>query len=328
MAVITVSGIAGVADLPNYVGELYRVRQHATPFLNRVGSLAVGGGRVVEAPEFGFQEEEIPTGAGQATDARLEGADAPTPTEYGRRQITNVVEKFHESFGVTYTKSAAVGYLGETALRIEGENPIRNEVMHQLELTLALVARKVNYMMINGTYAKPADPEVNAWKSRGMLEAIQSNVVTANGAALAKEHIDRLLVKCFESGGFQDPSKVIIWCNAYQRQCISDIYGIAPRDRELGGVNIQQIMTTSGTFGIEVDYAIPADTIMIVDHSVVWPVFLLVRGEDGGVKGVLFAEPLGRKGAFYQYQLYGEIGLYHGPEMFHGKITGLKSTWG
>jgi len=48
------------------------------------------------------------------------------------------------------------------------------------------------------------------------------------------------------------------------------------------------------------------------------PVFLPVPG-----KGFLFYEELAKSGASEKGQIYGQIGLDHGPEIYHGKLTGL-----
>ena len=58
----------------------------------------------------------------------------------------------------------------------------------------------------------------------------------------------------------------------------------------------------------------PADVVLVADLSVCAPVFLEIPG-----KGFLFREELARTGAAFKYQIYGEIGLEHGPETFHGK---------
>jgi hypothetical protein len=52
--------------------------------------------------------------------------------------------------------------------------------------------------------------------------------------------------------------------------------------------------------------------------SYIAPVFVPVPG-----KGYLFYEELAKKGAAEEGQLYGQIGLYYGPEAAHGKIIGL-----
>jgi hypothetical protein len=113
--------------------------------------------------------------------------------------------------------------------------------------------------------------------------------------------------------------------NAFQKQKLSSIYGsalsLAPRDRNVGGVNIQTIETDFGEVGIVYDRHLPADDVVIVDLAFCKPVFLDIPG-----KGHFFVEPLAQSGAAYKFQVYGEIGLEYGPEQFHAKITNLSTS--
>ena len=52
------------------------------------------------------------------------------------------------------------------------------------------------------------------------------------------------------------------------------------------------------------------------------PVYQPVPG-----KGNFFLEPLAKTGAGEKYQLFGQIGLDHGPEWYHGKFTGIAQSF-
>ena len=65
----------------------------------------------------------------------------------------------------------------------------------------------------------------------------------------------------------------------------------------------------------------PNDSILVADIAHVAPVFQAVPG-----KGVMFEEPLAKTGASDKIQIYGQIGLAHGPAFLHGAITGLKTA--
>ena len=133
--------------------------------------------------------------------------------------------------------------------------------------------------------------------------------------------IDDLVLGAYDSGA---PLRMpVIFCGGFQKQQFSDIYGYAPEDRMIGGVNIQTIVTDFGTFGVVLDRHMPTDTILLADVSVLVPRFLPIPG-----KGHFFLEPLAKTGAFDVSQLYGEIGLEYGPEKWHAKITGLETKRG
>ena len=138
---------------------------------------------------------------------------------------------------------------------------------------------------------------------------------------LTTQVIDDLMLAMYDSGApLRSP---VLVSGGYSKQVVSDIYGYAPEDRMLGGVNIQQLMTDFGTFGIVLDRHLPADTLMLLDMSVIVPRFLPIPG-----KGHFFLEPLAKTGAYDLAQLYGEVGLEYGPEKWHGKVTGLETKRG
>lgn len=145
------------------------------------------------------------------------------------------------------------------------------------------------------------------------------NTIAAAGAKLDKALIQQLLRSMATNGAvFND---MVLFVNAFNKQLISDIYGYAPQDRNVGGVNVQQIETDFARIGIVWDRFVPADKILLADMSVAAPVLQNVPD-----KGVLFYEELAKTGAAEKGQIYGEIGLAHGPAFMHGSITGLATS--
>ena len=65
----------------------------------------------------------------------------------------------------------------------------------------------------------------------------------------------------------------------------------------------------------------PADSILIADVAHIAPVFQAVPN-----KGILFEEELAKTDASDKIQIYGQIGLAHGPSFLHGSITGLATA--
>lgn len=309
-----VNGQGTTFNLPNFVGELFGITPTETPFLSAIGGLT--GGVRTNTKEFAFQEYELPT-AKQPVD-NLEGQDAPDPTEIDRAQASNVVQIFHETLEISYTKQAATGNI--SGLSILGNQPVMNEVDWQTQRKLEIIARDIEYTFLNGTYSNPATNTNPGRQTRGMLEAISTNVVDGSAGSDFKAALNELLLTMYNNGAPFGSNTVII-VNGYQKQQISAAYGYAPEDRNIGGVNINQIETDFGRFGVMLNRYMPADTVLVADLSVCAPVFLEIPG-----KGFLFREELARTGAAFKYQIYGEIGLEHGPETFHGKIENLPTS--
>lgn len=309
-----VSGQGTTFNLPNYVGELFAVSPTETPFLSAIGGLT--GGTRTNTTEFAIQTYDLPTAAQPVN--QLEGQNAPTATNQSRSQVTNVVQIFHETLEVSYTKQGATGQISGAS--ILGNQPVGNELDFQTMVRMQKIARDVNQTFWNGVYNKPGTNVNPGRQSRGMLTAITTNVTAGAAAQLSRTLIDTLLRTMFANGAQFGPNTVIA-VNGYQKQQISSIFGYAPTDRNIGGVNIKQIETDFGVFGIMLDRYVPADTVAVVDLGVVEPVFLEIPG-----KGFLFREELAKVGAAERHQIYGEIGLQHGPEIMHGKITGLATS--
>ena len=135
----------------------------------------------------------------------------------------------------------------------------------------------------------------------------------------AKADLDALLQKMYEESEAPMMNPVL-FCSAYNKTFASDTYGIAPRDRNIGGLNIEVIETDFGKLPIVVARHAPKNTIWVLDMNYVSPAYLRIPDH-----GHFFLEPVARTGAYEALQLYGEIGLQHGPAQFHGKLSGVTS---
>ena len=157
-----------------------------------------------------------------------------------------------------------------------------------------------------------------------VVTAITTNVVAAGSAPLTRAHINTLVATMADNGA---PFKnAVIFGNSAVKQSITALYGTtplgaAPQSRNVGGLDIQTIVTDFGEIGVVYDRFVPAGTLLIADLAFVTPVSLAVPG-----KGHMFYEPLSKTGAGESGQFYGQIGLAYGPEVFHGKITGISGT--
>ena len=309
-----VSGLGDSYDLPNYVGELFNITPNDTPFLSAIGGMT--GGKSVTSKQFTWQTVDNATAAQTVV---VEGADA-TFAERSRSEVTNVTQIMQYGVHVSYTKQAATGNLaGQSIL---GNQPVQDELAFQLDMAMKRAARDIEFSFMQGTYV--ADTNVTtARKTRGMLAAISTNERAAAGGALAQGDVNTVLKQMADSGApFEQP---VMFANAFQKQKLSSIYSsalsLAPRDRNIGGVDITTIETDFGEVGIVYSRHVPTDDIVIADLAYCKPVFLDIPG-----KGHFFAEPLAQTGSAYKFQIYGEVGLEYGPEQFHGKITSLSTS--
>jgi hypothetical protein len=82
------------------------------------------------------------------------------------------------------------------------------------------------------------------------------------------------------------------------------------------------VVTPIGVVYLYLGECLPAGTALLLNLDVLAPVYQPVPG-----KGNFFLEPLAKAGAGEKYQLFGQIGLDHGPEWYHGKFTGISTDF-
>ena len=305
-----------VWNLPNYTGELFTSDLINTPFLSAIGGLT--GGMQTTNFEFATDSQYDQETAAQPAITETASLTAPTAISYVRGQNKNVTQIFHEQVSISYAKASNSGRL--SGINTAGAvNNVVSEKDWQIAKALEKIARDVEYTFLNGVYQISTDAGT-ANKTRGMLAHCTVNTVDASSATLSKALMDSLLLEMFNNGAmFRMP---VLLCGGFQKQKLSDIYGYAPEDRNVGGLNIKQIETDFGNIGIMPAHRfMPSDDILIADLSVVAPVFQTVPE-----KGNLFYEDLAKTGASEKGQIFGQIGLDHGPSFAHGSLTSLSTS--
>lgn len=319
-----ITGQGTTFNLPNYVGELFAASPEDTPLLSSIGGLT--GGESVGATLFEWQGYDLRDAADNRQ--RLEGADAPSGEARVRYNASNVLEIHQEAVNVSYTKQGATRQrgAGNTAVTIGSTSIPADELAWQLEQQFKQIARDVEKTFITGTYARPADNTAPR-KTRGLVQAITTNVATAEYAAGAKastalteELILDLFQDVWESGGIQESETRTVIVGPDLKRALTKIFikdrGYEEATRNVGGVNLQTFETDFGRANIMLNRYAPADTLIVASLEELAPAFLEIPG-----KGHFFAEPLAKTGASDKVQIYGEIGLKYGNERKHGKLV-------
>lgn len=311
-----ITGQGTTYNLPNYTGDLFLVSKEDTPFLAAIGGLT--GGESAGSTTIEWQTEDMRDA--DITRQRVEGAQAPNGEERPRSRVSNVLEIHQEAVELSYTRQATTRMRstdGEKLVTIGTTTMPESELKHQLDLSLKQVARDVNKAFIAGTYQNPMD-NTTPRKTRGLVEAITTNVVAGTGN-LTEDLVLDTLQKVWEHGGIREGETRTILVGAKMKRALSKVFikenGYRETSRTVGGVSVQVIETDFGSCNIMLDNDVPSDTLLVVSLEECVPVFLEIPG-----KGTFFAEPLAKTGAFDKVQLYGEIGLKYGAEQHHGKL--------
>ena len=311
-----VTGTGTVFNLPNFAGQVYSATPAVTPFLNLIR------GNAVKTDNFQFATgvEYAHQTAAQPAITETASQTAPTAISYVRSQNSNVTQIFHEKVSVTYARQSSSGRLAGIA-SFGAANEVTDELNFQTARALEKIARDVEYSFINGVYNLAAASN-QANKTRGMLAAASATAVDLSNASLTQSVLNSTYKAAFEAGA--DFTDMVLVCNATVKQMLSTIYASQagfnlPDSRNVGGVNLQTVETDFGVLHILLDRFMPSDALLGVDISCVRPVEQDVPG-----KGNFFREALSKTGAAEEYQIFGQIGLDHGPAWKHFKITNIK----
>ncbi|SOR80570.1 MULTISPECIES: SU10 major capsid protein, partial [Streptomyces] len=201
-----ITGLGTTYNLPNYTGILHSLTPADTPFFSAIGGLT-GGGQT-DSIEFEWQTYDL---RAAAQNAKLEGADAPTGQERVRANVSNIVQIHHETVEVSYTKLAATQ--AKAGINNAERNPVTNELDWQVEQMLKQMVRDIEFSFLRGTYNKPADNTV-ARQTRGLLEAIVTNVVAGGAATLTEDMVLDLLESVWDNGGIQESETATLLCGS------------------------------------------------------------------------------------------------------------------
>lgn len=304
----------------NYSGMLFNKGNTRTPL-----SAAIGGrAKTTNHVEFVTGQEYTGGGVGsQPSISESASLTAPDATTTGRSQKTNVTQIFQEAVGISYPKQSNMGTLSGINIANQQANPV-SELDFQVAVKLQKVARDIEYTFINGTYNKAtADTEAN--KTRGLVEAITSNTKAMSSKPLGLWDIAEMMKKIQESNA--PIENLVLWCDAttlfqINADAVQNGLSIVPASREVNGIQLSSVVTPLGICYLHLGECLPKGTALMLDLDVISPVYQPVPG-----KGNFFLEELAKVGAGTKYQLFGQIGLDHGPEWYHGKFTGIAQSF-
>lgn len=325
MSIVTVNGQATSFDLPNYVGELFRLYEQPNNFLRLIGGLS-GGVRIVGNIEYTLGVDyQVADGVQSGA---LEGA-TPTASETGTNQSSNILQIFQYAVDMTYTRQSANEAIGGLAV-IPGQSqgPLQHPgtLAWQLDRKTEKAQNDMNFSFLRGTYQKPVD-NTTVRKTRGVLSAVATNLFANGGTPrnLTKTIFENALRDMVANGAFPMGGTVYAIAPAAQIDNIVSLYKtdtVLPTSREIVGVQVRVVVTTWGTVVLVYEPAMPAGNILFCQPTKIQPVAMVIKSAQT-VKGLFFAEPLAKSGSADKYQMYGEWGVDYTHEIYHGLIKDL-----
>ena len=313
MAIATSFGVL------NYSGMLFNKGNTRCPLSSIIG----GRAKTTNHVEFVTGQEYTTAGGEQPAISETASLTAPEATVVTRTQKTNVTQIFQETVGISYGKMSNMGTLSGINIANQQENPM-NELDFQVAAKMQKVNRDIEFTFVQGTYNKATtDATIN--KTRGLTEAIESNVVAMASKPLGLWNIADGVKKVYEANAPQDD--LVLWCDAttmfqINADAVQNGLTVIPAAREINGIKLSSVVTPLGVVYLYLGEFLPKGTALLLNLDVISPVYQPVPG-----KGNFFLEQLAKTGAGEQYQLFGQIGLDHGPEWYHAKFTGIAQTF-
>ena len=304
----------------NYSGMLFNKGNTRTPLSAIIG----GRAKTTNHVEFVTGQEYTAGGDGSqpeiSENASLTAPDASVVT---REQKTNVTQIFQESVGISYAKQSNMGTLAGVNIANQQANPV-NELDFQVAAKIQKINRDIEYTFINGVFNKAtSDATVN--KTRGLIPAITTNVTAMGNKPLGLWDIADMVKKIYGANAPTDG--LCLWCDAItlfqiNADAVQNGLTVMPAAREINGIALSSVVTPIGIVYLYLGECLPAGTALLLNLDVIAPVYQPVPD-----KGNFFLEQLAKVGAGEKYQLFGQIGLDHGPEWYHGKFTGISKNF-
>ena len=302
----------------NYSGMLFNKGNVLTPLSAMIG----GRVKTTNHVEFVTGQEYTVGGGAQPAISETASLTAPDATVVTREQKTNVTQIFHETVGVSYAKQSNMGTLSGVNIENQQANPM-SELDFQVAAKMQKINNDIEYTFINGVYNKATtDATVN--KTRGLIAAIGADTTVAMAdAPMSLWKIAEGQKKIADANA--PTTNLVLLCDAttmLQINADAQTNGltIVPADRTVNGIALSSIITPMGVVYLAFGKYLPAGTALLLNIDVISPVIQPVPG-----KGNFFLEELARVGAGQKYQLFGQIGLDHGPAWYHAKFTGIST---
>lgn len=305
-------------NTPNFSGVLFNKGNTRTPFSTMIGARR----KYTNSTEFVTGQEFETASGSQPEISEAASLTAPDASIVTRTQKTNVTQIFQETVGISYGKMSNMGTLSGVNIAEQQPNPVSEEDF-QIAAKMAKIAQDIEYTFINGEYQKSTGDTV-ANKTRGLLNAITTNVVDANGKPLSFLLVCEALKSIQESNG--DLSNIVLGLDSISRMqlnadAVANGMTIVESGRDINGIAVDKVLTPLGTIYLKDLKYLPAGTVVFFDPNIMAPVEQPTPG-----KGNFFLEELAKTGAGIKKQIFGQIGLDHGPEWYSAKITGLSTA--
>jgi hypothetical protein len=300
----------------NVIGQVFSTgaANNTGKFLAAIGGL--NGARRVQSQSFDMGAYNALDTPSQNVISESTSLTAGTPQFYAKTQKVNVCQIQKEEVQVSNLRQSATQQISSSTFA--GMAPAVSEFDYQVALKIKQFMADWEYACLRGAYT--ARSAVSTSVAMGGLTdstiGISTNKVNASSAPLDKDMIDELLIAMSNAGAPME--RLVFVCEAKYKKAISEIYGFAPQAQNIGGVNVETIISDFGNIGvITTNCMYDSGLVIAADLAYIRPVVLPDLGQD-----VLMREFLDGGSAQRGYiEGFVSVDFFH--ESYHGSIYGI-----
>lgn len=317
-------------DINNYIASgnpglyagpiLFRQGRVDTPLLSMISNRR----RYTDSEIFIIGQTYVAPKAGDSVVSENQAAkEVPDFAPVGRTQDTNVTQLHTKSLAQTDYSTGNTGMLLGPNLAHQGGNPA-NERDFQRVLKVQEIALDLEKDFINGKYNYRNGDRNVANRTRGLVQAIKTNVMDIHGNELSWMHLNEMLCSISDNGGIS--TGLILGCNTVTAtqlaiEAKAEHFEVVTGLSTINGIAVTQIHTIKGVISlVELRY-LPEGTALVLN------VGALSIVEQPFENGNWTWFEIGRQAGSRVEMLQGACGLDYGAEMAHGMITGIANGY-
>lgn len=317
-------------DINNYIASgnpalyagpiIFRQGRVDTPLLSMIGSRR----RNVNSELFIIGQHYAAPQPGDSVVSEFQAAqEVPDFKPVGREQETNIVQLHTKSIAWTDYSTGNRGMLTGPNLAGQTGNP-QSEVDFQRAIKALELAVDIERDLINGKYHFRNGDNSVANRTRGLVEAIKTNVMDIKGNEMSWNYLNQLHIAMADNGA--PTTNLVLGCNDITAtqlaiEAKAEHYEVVTGLTKIGGIDTTMIKTIKGIVTLVNLRFLPDGCALVLNL----PALSIVEQpfQNGGF--VWF--PIGRKAGSEVEMMQGAWGLDYGYEGLHGMITGIATGY-
>lgn len=309
-----------ISNLPSYQGRFLATSTKKTPLSTLLGLQQMDRAQSpfenVNAMKYAMSQSYSLDAGSQPAITENDTFNAPTSEINATTQNTNVCQVFRQGLKMSDLKMSDQSISGVV---VNGMQVPLNEFMKQVEIAMQQLKIDLEYSILNGAYQDGVDGDT-AFKMRGLITAITTNVENASASALTKDMFEGVIGSALVGGA--DFNRPVVMGNQFNIRKLMGLYAVVERSNNRGGYNLSTIdVPNLGLVDIVFNPQMVASTLVVTDLDHL----KIVSNTTPGYDQISVREP-SNVGQGMIADLYAKLGIDYGHESKHAKITNLTTS--